>query len=149
MQRPLRSGLRGDQLRLRQEARLRRREALGWGSESVRDAGEIAVVLGFFHIGFAGLTLISARSLLRGLLRRRDEPEIMFGMLEIALRRDRIARSLRVARQLEVFFADVVGRSTNFHIGAARFIGPRQRIRSLAIVGAAAHTFVILSWSHR
>jgi hypothetical protein len=43
----------------------------------------------------------------------------MFGMLEIAFRHDRIARSLRVARQLEVFFADVVGRSTNFHVRAA------------------------------
>jgi hypothetical protein len=40
-------------------------------------------------------------------------------MLEIAFRHDRIARSLRVARQLEVFFADVVGRSTNFHVRAA------------------------------
>ena len=137
-------------LGLRQKAWLRRRDkALDRGSKSVRDAAEIAVVLGLFHIGFAGLTLIDTGSLLLGLLRRRDQPEIMFCMLEIALRHDWIARSLRVARQLEVFFADVVGRSTNFHIGAARFIGPRQRIRSLAIGGAAAHAFVILSWSHR
>ena len=149
MERPLRTGLRGAGLRLWRDAWLRRGKALDRGSESVRHAAEIAVVLGLFHIGFARLTLIDAGSLLLDLLRRRDQPKIMFGMLEIALRHDWIARSLRVARQLEVFFADVVGRSTNFHIGAAQFIGSRQRIRSLAIVGAAAHAFVILSRSHR
>ena len=119
IERPLRTRLRGAWLGLRHEAWLRRHEALGWGSKSVRDAGKIAVVLGVFHIGFAGLTLIRAGSLLRDLLSRRDQPEIMFGVLEIAFRHDWIARSLRVARQLEVFFADVVGRSTNFHVRAA------------------------------
>src|ERR1700720_2165495 len=107
MERPLRTGLRAAWLGLRHEAWLRRREALGGGSESVRDAGEIAVVLGFFRIGVALLTMIGAGSLLRGLLRRRDQPEIMFGMLEVTFRHDRIARGLRVARQLEVFFADM------------------------------------------
>src|ERR1700732_2266144 len=53
MERPLRTGLRGAWLGLRHEAWLRRREALCWGSKSVRDAGEIAVVLGLFDIGFA------------------------------------------------------------------------------------------------
>src|SRR5712671_5181581 len=62
MERPLRTGLRGAWLGLRHEAWLRRREALGGGSESVGHAGEIAVVLGLFHIGFARLTLISAGS---------------------------------------------------------------------------------------
>ena len=151
MERPFRARLRGTWLGLRQEAWLRRRrKSLGGGSESVRDAGEIAIVLGLFHIGFALLSQKGAGSLLRGLLRRRDQPEIMFGMLEITFRHDRIARGLRVARQLEIFFADVMGCSTNFHIGAARFVGSRQRIRSLAIVaGAAAHPFITLSWSHR
>src|ERR1700730_17593923 len=63
MERPLRSGLRGAWLGLRYEAWLRRREVLGGGSESVRDAGKVAVVLGFFRIGFALLTLIGAGSL--------------------------------------------------------------------------------------
>ena len=141
----------GTGLRLRHKAWQRRREeTLRGRSEPVGDATKIAVVLGLFHESFPGRTLIGARSLLLGLLSRGDQPEIMFGMLEITFRHDRIARGLRVARQLEIFFADVMGCSTNFHIGAARFVGPRQRIRPLAIVvGAAAHTFVILSWSHR
>jgi hypothetical protein len=140
-------------LRLRLEIGLRRRhKALDGRRESIGDAAEITVVLGFFDKGFAGLALISALTLLLGLLSRSDQPKIMFGVLEITLCHDRIAGRLRVTCQLQIFLADVVGGSTNLHIGAARFIGPRKRVWSLsaaAVVGAATHTLFILSWSHR
>ena len=41
------------------------------------------------------------------LLRRRDQAEIMLGVLIIVFRRHRIAGGLRVARELDVFLGDV------------------------------------------
>ena len=45
------------------------------------------------------------------LVRRCDQPEIMFGVLEIVFGRDRIAGGLGVTRKLEIFLRDVIGRS--------------------------------------
>ena len=94
--------------------RLRRDEA-GLLPEIRKAFALVLAVLGRHFVLGARLRLILTELFLGS----GDQPEIMFGMLEIAFRHDRIARSLRVARQLEVFFADVVGRSTNFHVRAA------------------------------
>jgi len=56
------------------------------------------------------------------LLRRRDQTKIMFGVLIVVLGSDRIARTLRVAGELNVFFRDVRRRSADLHIGAVRLV---------------------------
>ena len=67
-------------------------------------------------------------------LRRGDQAEIMFGVLEVVLGRDRIAGALRIARQLHVFLGDMRGGAANFHVGAVRLVDPRQRILALAVI---------------
>src|SRR5262245_7895529 len=76
-----------------------------------------------------GPLLLSARRVLLGLLivvgillaelllRSGDQTEIMFGMLVVVLGGHRIARSLRVARELNVFFRDVRSGAADFDIG--------------------------------
>ena len=117
---PVDTWLHGAWLRLCRHIRRNRWEKpLGRGREAVGNTTEIAVVVGVFREGFAGHAWIKAGGLLLGLLRRRDQPEIMLGMLKITLRHDRVARGLRVARQLKVFFTYVMGCSPNFDIGTA------------------------------
>jgi len=57
--------------------------------------------------------------LLLTLLNCGDQPEIMFGVLEITLRHHGIARGLRIACQLEIFFTYVLRSTANLHIGSA------------------------------
>jgi hypothetical protein len=82
------------------------------------------------------------------LLRHRDQPEIMLGMLEIVLGRDRIAGGLGITRELKILLRDVIGRSANLHIRAVRFINPRQGILIAPVVVlliiAPAHTLVVM-----
>jgi hypothetical protein len=51
------------------------------------------------------------------LLRRGDQTEIMFGMLVVVLGGYRITGSLRVARELDIFFRDVRSSAADFDIG--------------------------------
>ena len=63
--------------------------------------------------------LIVVRVLLAELLLRRgDKTEIMFGMLVVILGGHRIAGSLRVARELDIFFRDVRSSAADFDVGA-------------------------------
>jgi hypothetical protein len=62
------------------------------------------------------LLLVIGRALAELLLRRRDQAEVMLGMLIIILGRDWVAGTLRVAGKLEIFFGDVRRRSPNFHV---------------------------------
>ena len=52
------------------------------------------------------------------LLRSGDQAEIMFGMLVVIFGGDRITRTLRVARKLDVFFRDMRRGATDFYVGA-------------------------------
>jgi hypothetical protein len=52
------------------------------------------------------------------LLRSGDQAEIMFGMLVVIFGGDRITRTLRVARKLDVFFRDMRCGATDFYVGA-------------------------------
>jgi hypothetical protein len=90
---------------------------------------------------FAALrALLEWLALAELLLRRRDQAEIMFGVLVIIFRRDRITRSGRIARQLDIFIGDMVGRSADFHLRAVGFVNPGQRIMILAAAATAATT---------
>src|SRR5438552_12147923 len=60
------------------------------------------------------LLVIRRLSLPKLLLGGRDQPKIMLGVLVKVFRRNWIARALRVACQLEIFFRNVGCRSANF-----------------------------------
>src|SRR5262249_1996571 len=62
------------------------------------------------------LLLIVRLTLAKLLLSHRDQTEIMLGMLIIIFRRNRIARALRVAGKLEIFFGDVRSCSSDLNI---------------------------------
>ena len=82
------------------------------------------------------------------LLRCRDQSEIMLGVLEIVLGRDRIAGGLRITCKLEVLLRHVIGSSANFHIRAVRLVNAGQRILIAPVVVllivAPAHTLVMM-----
>ena len=50
------------------------------------------------------------------LLRRGDQAEIMLGVLIVVFGRNRVAGTLRIAGQLEIFFGNVRRRSPDFHV---------------------------------
>ena len=62
-------------------------------------------------------------------LRRRDQAEIMLGVLEIVLGRDRVARRLRVTGKLEIFLRHMIGRAADFHVRPA-IAGPAAQVIS-------------------
>ena len=51
-------------------------------------------------------------------LRGRYQPEIMFGVLELVLRGDRVAGCVSVARQVKVSFRYMQRRAANSDVGA-------------------------------
>ena len=113
--------------------------------EAVGHAVVVAVIV--VEVDLSGL----APEAILGLLRGGDDAEIVLGVLQVAFRPDRIAGRVRIARQLQVFLADVVGRAPDLHVRPVRLEGSGERVGTLAIiviVVAAAHTFV-LTRSHR
>ena len=116
-------------------------------SETIRQRVEIAVIL--------QIILILARRALLTALRERlcslgsgNKPEVMFGVLQIIFRRDRISAGVSVSCKLEVFFRDVMRISAYFHVWSVRFIGSRQRIGPSPIICRSAAHPLILTWSH-
>jgi hypothetical protein len=67
-------------------------------------------------------------------LRSGNQAEVMFGVLVIVFRRDRIAGALRVARELDIFFRDRRSRAANFDVRSVRFVDPRQRVLAFAVL---------------
>src|SRR6185437_8680861 len=121
IRRPVGERLRGvRRARVRLKARLRlliNVLSLGWRSETIRQGAEIAVVLQIVAL-FSGRALLTAlRKRLRG-LRGGDEPEVMFGMLQIILRRDGISARVGVSRELEIFLGDMMRVAAYFDIRA-------------------------------
>ena len=115
----------------------------------------IAIVIEVFAA--AALRLLSGLTLLRLLLlvirvllaelflRGSDQAEIMFGVLIVVFRRYRVARALRVARELNVFLRDVRRRTADLHIRPVRFVDPRQRILAFAVTTASPHALLTVS----
>jgi hypothetical protein len=83
-------------------------------------------------------------------LRGGDQAKIMLGVLKVVFGRDRIARALRVARELKIFFRHMVGRAADLHVGAVGFVNPGQRVliaavvMLLVVIAPAAHALVML-----
>ena len=81
--------------------------------EAVGQTSEIVIIVQVFRTGFSCSPHAALLGLeLRG-LRSGDQSEIVFGVLKIVLRRDRIVTRVSVARQLKVFFSYVQRSATN------------------------------------
>ncbi len=131
--------------------RERRGVAFGGRSEAVGDtAAEVLVVLDLDRLPFARRPTALGVGL--GGLGGGDEAEIVLGVLQVVLGRDRIAAGVGIARELQVLLGDVVGVAADLHVGPVRFIRTGQRIGAPPIVGGAvaAHPLiVVLTRSHR
>lgn len=65
-----------------------------------------------------GLLVVVGVLLTKLFLRGGDQAKVVFGMLIVVLSGDRIARTLGVARQLDIFFRNVGSRTADFDVGA-------------------------------
>src|SRR5207248_5362345 len=130
-------------LRLRNEARL------------LAEVGEILTVVLAVVAAADGLVAAGLLVLAELLLGRRDQAEIVLGVLVVVLGGDRVARGARIARKLEIFFRDVRGRAADLDVGSVRFINPGHRVLAapvivvvIIIVVAVAHPLLVLTVSH-
>ncbi len=93
----------------------------------------------------AALRLVEGLALAELFLRGSDQAKIMLSVLVVIFGGDWIAGGLGVAGKLNVFFGDMIGRTSDLHLRAIGFIDPRQRIMTLAV--ASSHA-LILTVSH-
>jgi hypothetical protein len=77
------------------------------------------------------------------LLHRSDQAEVVFGVLVVVFRRNRIAGRLRVTGELDVLFCHMIGRAADLHVRAVRFINACERILTFAVLAAPPHTLVL------
>ena len=95
--------------------------------EAIGQTTEIVIIVQVFRTGFSCSSHVALLGLeLRG-LRGGDQSEIVFGVLKIVLRRDRIVARVSVARQLKVFFSYVQRSATNSDVRAVRVIRTSSR----------------------
>jgi hypothetical protein len=126
---------------------------LTWGERLAPDMRLLVVSLVISFIGAAGLAgllllVVRRLTLPKLLLRRGDQSKIMLSVLVIVFRRNWIARALRVAGQLEIFFPNVGCRSANFYIRSIGLVHSGQWILMMMMMVptfaiTTAHTFVL------
>jgi hypothetical protein len=115
------------------------------GGETIRHPAKIAVIVQVVFVLWPLLTALCER--LRR-LRRCNKPKVMFGVLQVILRSNRVAPCVSVSGKLEIFFRDVMRVAAYFDVRPIRFIGSRQRIGPTPIVRRPAAHPLILTWSH-
>jgi hypothetical protein len=117
----------------------------------VPGAGDLRLLTGKVRVVLAEL-----------LLRGSNQTEIMFGVLKVVFRRDRIAGGLGVAGELHVLFSNVGGVPTNFHFRSVGLVHARHRVviftmiivvvtmavAVTVVVVTTAHALVVLTVSH-
>jgi hypothetical protein len=102
-----------------------------------RLAGIVAAILGIaVHIllGRRSLRLIVRILLAELLLRRRDQAQIMLGMLMVRFRSDVVADRGGIARELQVFLGDVVRGAADLNVRPVRLVDTRQWIVVMAAI---------------
>ena len=123
-----------------------------WGERLAADVRLLAVPVVVAVVGAAHLTglLLLVIRLTRPelLLRRGDEAEIVLGMLIIIFRRDRIARALRIARKLDIFFRDLRSGAANLHVRPIRLIDAGQWILAFAVLVVTPSPHPLVTVSH-
>ena len=114
--------------------------------EAIGQATEIVIIIAqASRTGFSGSPRVALLGLeLRG-LRGSDQSEIVFGVLEIVLRGDRIVACVSVARQLKVSFSHMQRTATNSDVRAVRVIRTIQGVGLATAICLAGTTSVILT----
>jgi hypothetical protein len=103
--------------------RLARRERLAAHRRLVAFA-VIVLVIGGIAAHVALLRLVIGLRLAKLLLGGRDQTEIMFGVLIIIFRRDRVSGALRIAGELKIFLGDVGRGPANFYVLPVGLVHP-------------------------
>ena len=104
---------------------LKRSNALGGGCEPIGHGGEIVIFVELGDLAFSRRTLLTALRQSLSRLSRGDQSEVMLSVLQVVFGGDGIAPSMGVARQLNIFFRDMLRISANLHIWAVQFVGAR------------------------
>jgi hypothetical protein len=92
---------------------------LPWRGETIGQAAEIVAIVQVFWSGVSCGSNVASLALELLSLRDRHQPEIVFGVLEIVLRGDRVAGCVSVARQLKISFGHMQRRAANPDVGSA------------------------------
>ena len=113
--------------------------------EAIGQITEIVIIVQVSRTGISCSPHVAVLGLeLRG-LRGGDQSEIVFGVLKIVLRGDRVAARVSVARQLKVSFSHMQRTATNSDVRAVRVIRTSQGVGFATAICLAAATSVILT----
>jgi hypothetical protein len=89
---------------------------LGRRSETIRQPAKIAIVFKVVAFALSGRPLLTALRQRLCSLRSGNKSEVMFRVLQIIFRRDRVSACVSVSRELEIFFRDVMRIAAYFHV---------------------------------
>lgn len=111
----------------------------------------VAIVIAVVLHRPARLLLIIRLGLTQLFLRGGDQAEIVFGVLVVIFRGNRVAGTLGVARELQIFLRDMRSGAADFYILSVGLIDPREGVLMMmmaALAIASTHTLVVLTVSH-
>jgi hypothetical protein len=115
-------------------------------AEAIGQTTEIVIIVEVFRTGISCSPHVAVLGLeLRG--PRGGESEIVFGVLKIVLRSDRVVARVSVARQLKVSFRNMLRRAADSYVRAVRVIRTSQGVGfATAICLAAAPSVILTKW---
>jgi hypothetical protein len=113
--------------------RLRRETRLGAEGGKVAFAFLTGIVA-HFAVGTLLLLILLRLILPELLLRGGDDAEVVFGVLVIVFGGNRVARALRIARKLHVFFGEVGRGAADLDLRTVGFVDPGHRILATPVV---------------
>jgi hypothetical protein len=113
---------------------------IGGEARLLAEAGKTLVLFAFLRARLCvGPRLLLLRLILPELLlRRRNQAKIMFSVLIVILRRNRIAGRARVARQLHIFFGDMGCGTADLDVRSVGFEHPGHWILTTPVVVVVA-----------
>ena len=84
--------------------------------ETIRQRAEVAIIFQVVAFGLSGRSLLAALCERLCSLRSGNKSEVMFGVLQIILRRNRISPGVSVSRELEIFLCDMMRVAAYFDV---------------------------------
>ncbi|OJU21674.1 MAG: hypothetical protein BGN84_05845 [Afipia sp. 62-7] len=133
----------------RLELLLRLRNEAGFCAEAREAVGIIVVVVE--RVAIDARLLLLRLVLAELFLRRGDQAEIMFGVLVVIFGGNRIARTARVAGELNIFLGNMRSGAANLDVGSVGLEDPGHRVLAapvivvvIVVVIPAAHTLVVI-----
>jgi hypothetical protein len=114
-------------------------------AEAIGQTTEIVIIVEVFRTGISCSPHVAVLGLeLRG-PRGCNQSEIVFGVLTIVFRGDRVVARVSVARQLKISFSHMLRRAANSYVRALRVIRTSQGVGFVTAICLAAATSVILT----